>query len=166
MKKLLLLLAVVLAFGLNAQAQKNIFKASPAGVYGLSGGLGANYSANFAYERVLSDKLSFQQNLDINLVSLGFFGSATWVNIKPELKVYLLDNAPNSLFTGGALGIGLGNNIGGGVLITVAPQVGYQHLFLDDRLAVEGDLELGVGIGSNGNAAFYGRFAVSVGWAF
>lgn len=175
--KALSLLTCITFFG-TAQAQKNIVKLRPVGVwvqtmkkvdtyYGKYKRNFTDYNLGISYERVLAENLS--AGLDFDFV---FAGDALFV-LRPNVNVYLLDSAPQSLYIGGYFDVGFGANNYWGTHIGLGPKVGYQHLFLDNQLAVMGEFGLGFGMftdaaldGDGPGAGVNTFFTVGAGYAF
>ncbi len=169
-------------FSASALAQENIVKAYPLGFHVNTGGSGYNtvgYLFKFAsYERVFSDKISGQINFGIlfnryKYTTWGWNGyydvSASYNQfvIEPQVKVYLMDAAPHGLYVGGYYFMAVRS---GGATMGVGPNVGYQYFLLDDRLALDANIGVGVGFwvgsGVSGSVGFEMPFQVGAGWAF
>lgn len=175
--KTLFIIACFAAFSTAAQAQNNIVKFRPIGVWvqtlkKVDTGFGkykrnfADYNIGFTYERVLAEKIS--AGFDFDIV---FAGNALFV-LRPNVNVYILDSAPQSLYIGGYFDAGFGN-WSGWTHIGIGPKVGYQHLFLDNKLAVSGEFGLGFGMftdaaldGDGPGAGVNTFFTVGAGYAF
>lgn len=172
------LIALLLGvFSLPVFSQENIVKFRPVGVwmqslskvdygYGSYSRTFADYTLGISYERVVADKIS--AGLDFDFV---FTGGTIFV-LRPNVNVYLLDSAPHSLYTGGYFDVGF-SSWRGGTHIGLGPKVGYQHLFLDNQLAVMGEFGLGFGMftdaaadGSGPGAGVNLYFTAGVGYAF
>lgn len=178
MKKLL---TIALCFFLfcfqQVKAQENIAKFQPTGMlYNSGDNWNANYMMKFGFERVFTNKVSGQFNLGFAFLRTTYRGyfvatrtfKKTMVLLEPEFRYYILDNAPKSLYLGGFYKLGFYNGLGG-AFMAIGPQVGYQYLLLNDRLALDGSLGMGAsfyaGIG-NALAGFHLQFAVGAGYAF
>lgn len=175
--KLFFVIISIGSFSSAVQAQDNIVKFRPVGVwvqtlkkvdygYGKIKRNFSDYNIGFTYERVLAENLSAA--LDFDIV---FAGNALFV-LRPNVNVYILDAAPQSLYIGGYFDAGFGN-WNGWTHIGLGPKVGYQHLFLDNQLAVSGEFGLGFGMftdaaldGSGPGAGVNTFFTVGAGYAF
>lgn len=158
-----------------AQEKNNIVKLRPAGVwvqtlkkvdfgYGKVKRNVSDYDLGISYERVLADNLS--AGLDFDFV---FTGNTVFV-LRPNVNIYLLDSAPQSLYVGGYFDAGFSS---WSTHVGLGPKVGYQHLFLDDQLAVMGELGMGFGLftdaaldGDGPGAGLNLYFTVGAGYAF
>lgn len=173
----LMMIALFAIMSTAVHAQENIVKLYPAGFHLSTGGGTTNtaYLFKAGYERVFSDKLSGQINLGFQTnrykYDLGYFGGSytvSWTSfvIEPQVKYYLLDTAPHGLYVGGYFIAAVRS---GSAIMGLGPNVGYQYFFLDDRLALDASLGIGVAIltgGGSTNAGFDMPFQVGAGWAF
>ncbi len=181
MKNLMKIIAfciLVVAALKPAFSQENIVKLYPVGFHLNTGGSGSNsvgFLFKVGFERVFTDKLSGQINLGLLInrykYDFGYFGGAYTESyarfvIEPQVKYYLLDDAPHGLYVGGYFFVAARN----GALMGIGPNVGYQFFLLDDRLALDANVGMGVGFwvgsGVSGNVGFDMPFQVGAGWGF
>lgn len=86
MKKIVLVIAMV-AFGLNANAQKNVVKVNPLGL--------AFGAAEFSYERAISDKQAFEIGLSYasaDVTSGSEVISSSAIGVEGKFKFYFSDD--------------------------------------------------------------------------
>ena len=169
-----LLLALCCMFAVTGlQAQDNIVKVKPIGLFVQTSSTDAflllskaSYSAGVAFEHVLTDKFSAQLNLEL------VFGFGTIGVIKPELRYYILDQAPHGFYAGGYTDFGIGGIGAVGFHFALGGEGGYQMFFFDDRLAVDGNVQAGFGLlGGTGysnppSLGFHIYPSVAAGYAF
>lgn len=141
---------------------QHVVKFKPVALYTLSDNFGANYGIGLVgYEYLVNDKISVGMDLDLviltlKLSSISIFGisnkiSEPMVFFKPQFKYHITDSSPAGAYAGAYFDIGVGGF--DAVFMGFGVKGGYQHLFLNDRLGVFGEIELGPGFTfSNGES--------------